>query len=229
MNKRANLPHRTRGFTLIEVMVTLVLMSLAMTLMMAGLRYSAKAWSSAERRMSAVTDLQVARRLISTTLGQASRTIIGEGDEKRYLFKGDKEAVTFATYMPPYPDQAGLYLTTLFIVKEEDIYQLRLKRRLLTPDILPFSHWQAEEDVLVWQTQQPLSFAYYGPVGDLDGAGSWQNQWDESQQILQLVKLQISASNDEKFAWPDLVVRTHFDMTGHCIDHSTNELCRLPL
>lgn len=220
-------PTHNRGFTLVEVMIALVLMSLAMTLMMAGLRYSAKAWNSADQRMMSLADLQAARRLVGSTLSRAIPVVIGEEDDKRYLFEGEEHAVTFAVYMPPYPDQAGLYLTTLFITEEDAFFQLRLKRSLLTPDINPFGQWQPEEDVLIWQSEQPLSFAYFGT--DSDEEGSWQTQWDGAMQIPQLVKLEIDSATDEQRPWPNLITPIRVDMDSHCITRSERGLCRLPL
>jgi general secretion pathway protein J len=217
---------RKRGFTLVEVLIALVLMSMAMALMMAGLRYSAKAWSSAEQRIDTLTDLQATRRIMNSTLGAAFPTITGEGDSKRFLFEGESGAVTFTTYMPPYPDQAGLYLIKLFIIKHEGSYQLRLKRALLTPDIRPLSDWSSEEDVLVWQSGWPLSFAYFGSS---DESEHWQNQWDGSIQIPQLVKLQIESGGDESAARVEIITPIKINIDNHCITRAEDGLCRLPL
>ena len=85
-----------RGFTLLELLITLVLMGLVMLLVFGGLRITSRIWEAAEQRQQQVAEhyqlQQVLRRLISQA---QNRRVRDQEGRVQLAFKGEADQLIF--------------------------------------------------------------------------------------------------------------------------------------
>jgi len=94
-------PHRVTGFTLVELVVALSLVTVMMTLLFSGLRLGARVWDTVEQRTVVLHDNQLTARFIVRELEQARALTFAprKGDE-RLAFLGNAQAVYFVGRRP---------------------------------------------------------------------------------------------------------------------------------
>ncbi|MFQ5994566.1 MAG: type II secretion system protein J, partial [Acidiferrobacterales bacterium] len=82
------------GFTLLELIIALVILSTMLMLLFNGLRLGARAWDTVEERTTALQDAHLGQLLIRRQLEQAhALTLEGEDGERRITFFGDSRSV----------------------------------------------------------------------------------------------------------------------------------------
>jgi len=97
------------GFTLIEVLVSLVLLALVLALLAGGLRFARGTWDAAAK-LDEQAGSDIAERFLRARLGEAMplyehRT----AGTVRVVFHGSGDALTFVAAAPNGPAGAGIY------------------------------------------------------------------------------------------------------------------------
>lgn len=170
-----------RGFTLAELLVALVLTSLAIGVMAEGVRRTIDfqqrletARTEREGRTAALNALRSRLERLVPAMAPAA----AEGAEETILFEGNETLLAFLAADPAYPSRPGLYEYRLEILAPDTEEApagpsvLRLSRRGLsaldefgTMTGLPFQSWDLE-------LAAPLGFRYGTEPGSLQSA--WQ-------------------------------------------------------
>jgi prepilin-type N-terminal cleavage/methylation domain-containing protein len=215
---------RCGGFTLIEVIISITLFSIALSLLLGGFRFASKAWDAGDRISSQTADLQVTHRVFSNLLGRAFPVTLEDGDDLRFAFDADSRHLRFTAFMPPYPDIAGLYTIEFFIVQEEGKDQLRLQRTLFDAATFPQKQQQGD-DVLLLETPGRLTFSYFAQ-GEGADTESWQHSWGNIDQFPQMVRLSLEAVAEGTVNWPDIVSRIEINLDNACVFPEYGGKCR---
>ncbi len=84
-----------RGFTLIEVLISITLLSVILVLMFGGLRIGINAWETGEKNLDAQQHQQVVLDLMRRQLASAKAETIDTADDRQLLFNGKPTAVAF--------------------------------------------------------------------------------------------------------------------------------------
>ncbi len=217
---------RADGFTLLELLVALTLMGFILALAFGGLRFGAKAWQSGNRVIERLSEFQVTHRVVTRILSQAFPLVLQNGVKPRYAFEGTAAGVSFVAFMPHYPDVAGPHIIRLEIVRTERGNELRMKRAPFAPSADGLKLADADEDVPLFETPHPIAFSYFNAIGE-SGDGEWLDHWDDDKQMPALVRLRVTAPDDEGPVWPDLVARLVINMDSTCLIANAEGLCRL--
>lgn len=171
---------RNRGFTLVEVMVTLGLMGMVFALVYGSL------WSTVGglQRMERRSDREQAVRILLEMIDRELRSTLWVTGDSRLAFVGEN-AVTddgqpadrltwvHASHLklhPDLPESDVAEVTYRLDAAGKSIYAL-VKREDATPDGDPLS---GGVDYLLSEQLIGLDFHYYGPTG-------WVDQWDARQ------------------------------------------------
>jgi len=212
--------NRLRGFTLIEVLISIALLSIAFTLLLSGFRFTVKAWDAGERTSHRMSDLQVVHRVFNNMLSRAFPVTITDDDEPLFAFEGDPDSLRFTAFLPPYPASGGLYTIELFLRSEEGKELLIMKRSAFDAEHF-FEESPRGEETLLLETRQDLSFSYFSTIAE---EAEWNGHWEKASQYPRMVKL---AFGDDKHFWPDIVVPIRIDMDTACIFPDLGRYCRL--
>lgn len=225
---RATACHCSAGFTLVELLIALVLISIILVLMFSGLRLGSRAWEGVEIVSERVNDLRVARNFLDRTLRQARPASIVVDGEERPVFAGDAVSLEFVAPLSEHVGVPGLYVLRLVLESAGEYERLVLVRWLLHPDVLEggddYPEWQplaeassisADEGpldrdvaagaygrtVLLPQVDR-FEIAYFG-VEEGQNEPEWFEEWLDQPRLPQKVYLYLTTPRQ---SWPAAVV-----------------------
>ena len=190
--------HRQVGFTLLELLVAITLMSLVLVLLYSGLRLGLNGWDSGEQRAEAASRLRLVQEFLRRQLAQSMTVYrINERQEREVVFGGQSNGVEFVAPMLTQLGQGGLYRIRI----EAGDHQLRLRWR----PYLPHDPAAGEErETVLLDAVSGVEWAYFGPEQDDDTSPPrWRSDWSSSQRRPLLARLNLSWRGEP---WPDLVV-----------------------
>ena len=197
------------GFTLLEVLLGMSIMSIMMLLLFASLRICVQNWNAGEKKIAQISQAAIIQNFLQNKLHATLPLDADFLEEPRFSFQGDKEQMQFVAAMPASASRLGLQLFNISMKKSvgEEGSQLLV-------DIQPFfpqgdeEQW-SEEPVVILRKIHKLHFAYFGtdsndPRADGGDEAVWQDEWLEREVLPRLVSIDIELTNGE--VWPQLVV-----------------------
>jgi len=190
------------GFTLIEVVVSLVLLALLLALLAGGLRYARSTWDAAAR-LDELAGADMAETFLRARLAEAMPLY----EQRRAgvvsaLFRGDGDAMSFVAPAPNGPAGAGLYRYTLEAAAGAGP-RLGSGRRALVVMLVP--HLPSLGDSVVERSPdryelmrniRSVSFRYFGR-GDLRAEPAWHAAWPRTDALPNLVEIAIARDERE--------------------------------
>jgi prepilin-type N-terminal cleavage/methylation domain-containing protein len=217
---------RQRGLTLIELLISLVLLALILSILFGALNLGSRSWDAVEAHSSAVQDRRVVWTFLQGIFERAYATDVqAEGGKPRLAFGGRDDMLELVSLMPQGVGLAGHYLIRLEMQEASGAGQLVLRYWLLSPEVLAGSgdvpQWTPINDggsvggaleenskpsilygerILLSQLKQVEFF--YGQV-EADKRIQWRERWDDDRETPDLLKMTWHFENGD---WPDLVV-----------------------
>jgi general secretion pathway protein J len=216
------------GFTLIEVMIAMTLLSIMVVLLFGSLRICAQSWEQGENKIAEVNEVAVVynffQRHLSSAIplwndfkdagsqpGASASIAAGTGGQpgigadteqgdKIFSFQGKKQSLQFASV---FPASAGRTGTQLFSIQPQQQDGEQVIKVTLTPffPVAEGEEWRQEEAVLLRHVSG-FELSYFGP--DDAGENSWQEEWLEREVQPQLVKIGIDTENG--VFWPEMII-----------------------
>jgi general secretion pathway protein J len=210
---------RTKGFTLLEMLIALTLVTLIVTLLFGGIRLGNRSWSMVEEKSEQYAEMRLIWRFIHERLGQA-RSVRYQSDEGEslLLFYGDGDGVEFVSPMPAHLGVSGLYIIRFHRNGDE----LKMTRWLHHPDLMEDSgslpEWRPlqessrdpgegpaemreyySQSVLVEDLSE-FEIDYFG-VAEGETEPDWQDEWEEPE-LPNLARIQITTKQGK---WPEII------------------------
>ncbi len=194
---------KQRGFTLIEVLLAITLLSMILAMAVGGLRAAQRASTTGEAVIEQTNNLRVVHQFVRRQLSLAQALIIEqeEDDEFPIRFIGDKDWVRFVAPMPGYLSYGGAYVQQLAIEpgpngRELVFYYAMLNGYepgeiedtegiVLLDGLNGGEFWYLSEDP---ETLQPL----------------WDNVWEMVDQLPMAVELDLDVERENRMVWPTL-------------------------
>ncbi|KAA2284983.1 prepilin-type N-terminal cleavage/methylation domain-containing protein [Arenimonas fontis] len=193
---------RTRGFSLIEVLLATALLAAGLALAFATLANATRAGERAEAEAQRAERLRAVQGFLRRQLEGALAMPFSqdEGTGEAIVFEAERDRLRFVAPMPGYLSRGGPYLMEFELVPGPDGQRLRFQHYLLTPEgvIEP----EREPEVLL----EGLRDAAFS-VRALDaegGPGPWSSRWDQPGRVPALVRLEARFA-DPAARWPTLV------------------------
>lgn len=194
--------HRQRGFTLVEVLIALVLISLLMLLLTAAMRSMGQSETAIAERVEQVEDYRTAVNFVRDVLGEASaRPIarsVANGTSPPAFFVGSPAELSWIGVMPARYGVGGRHYMRLAL--ENGALVLRYAPWL---DAAAFSNWGSANSVVLVPDVGQLNLSYQDPR-----TGQWLPAWPPEDVANNLplpsaVQLEL---NSTRMVWPSLVV-----------------------
>ncbi len=192
---------RSLGFTLIEVLIAMTLLSVMVVLLFGSMKISAESWQKGEDKISEVNEIAVVYQFFRNHLSPALPLwddFSGENDD--FAFAGRSQELKFVSSFPASAKKAGLQVFSLKLIKEGGEQSIQVT-------ITPFfpaaerEEWHKEEVTLLHHVRN-LSISYYA-LDETQSEGLWQEDWLEQDMLPKLVKIQIEHENGG--FWPEMV------------------------
>ena len=163
---RASRP--SRGFTLVELLVAIVILTLLMSASLGAVRIAARSLEAAHVRAESTQIVRSANEFLRRQFAQLLPATVGQGTAKRLVFLGEEDRVRFVAPAPRQGGGAGLMIYTLQAGGKNDAGSLVLR-------YAPFDPGEPHPDRLrsmemAWLADAPagVAFEYYGSVDGRD-------------------------------------------------------------
>ncbi|MEN9896619.1 MAG: hypothetical protein RLZZ66_268 [Pseudomonadota bacterium] len=207
--------NNTRGFTLIEVLIAMSLLSLMMVLLFSSLHIGAKSWQQGEEKIGTINEIAVVQQFFSHHLAHAlpQWNDFDPEQERVFAFQGKKTSVQFVGAFPASAERYGLQL---FNVALKDIN----KKSAVTVSVKPFfplaeNENPFEDEIELISDVKQFELAYFG-LNDETGEYQWQTEWLNKELQPRLVKIALELA-DGRYT-PDMIVALRVDNTYSNID-----------
>jgi general secretion pathway protein J len=208
------------GFTLLEVLASLVLLALLLVGVYSGIRTATHSVRSGTATVERIDQIRSAQEFLRRELAQSLTQPIGKTDHGEPIyFEGSAHEMRYVAPLPGYLGKLGPQLQRLQLVDDgHGGLRLELSLALLPPDGQP-PQSLGEPQVLFDHITQG-SFTYRGV--DRQGAPvPWSDSWADGRVLPQLVRVDLQSQGRED--WPQLVVPLRVNPT------TQNRLLRMGL
>jgi prepilin-type N-terminal cleavage/methylation domain-containing protein len=195
-----------RGFTLLELLIAMLILSLFMTAAMGAVRIASNSWAAGQERSDLSEEMRSVSDFLRRQFAQLPPMTIGEGNDERIAFIANEKRLRFVAPGPAYSHGAGL---VMYMLAAENVDG----RESLTLRYAPFDPGQDEFTtpiemdgmILAWGFED-VTFQYYGVEKDKD-IPEWRSHWSaDAERYPIAVRIRTRHTPDGE-GWPDLVYR----------------------
>lgn len=202
---------RADGFSLLEVLAALVLLTLLLLGVYSGIRTATHAVRAGTATTERLDQVRSAQQLLRRELAQAMVTPIGRDDHGDPIyFRGAAHAMTYVAPLPGYLDKLGQQMQKLTLVDDgKGGLRLQLQLALLPPDgsaPKPLGKPQVLLDHI-----HSGAFRYRG-VDARGRPGGWQDDWPDGRLLPSLVQIDLKPLGTTP--WPRLEAPLRIDPTS---------------
>jgi prepilin-type N-terminal cleavage/methylation domain-containing protein len=175
------------GFTLIETVISLVLLSFIALIGYQGLAFGMEQWRKGHEKLESGYAYQQAIGWVRNSLGAAEKVVERRVSLPDYLFDGGTRSVKFVTRFDR-ARRGGLYVTRLF--HDADDNSLQVSYYLYHPEVDPEKTGLEPDRVTILEGIASLKMSYYGKARGKIRA-RWHDSWRQHVKLPELIRLDI--------------------------------------
>jgi general secretion pathway protein J len=204
MSARRN--HPQRGFTLIELIISLVLLALMAGVLYGVLGLAGRSVERGEASADATAGMRLAEEFLRTQLESQHPLRMRKMVGFPLLFAGERDELRYAAALPPRVAAGGIWYYRLHVAQDEADSPLVLER--VVPDVnatdLP-TFTDAKRSTLADDIAE-IRIAYFGRDANAADADTpaWRDSWDDAQRLPLMVRIEVVPKKGAP--WPLLVV-----------------------
>jgi general secretion pathway protein J len=205
-------PRIAAGFTLVELLLAITLMSILLALTYTGLRAATRSSQRGELLLAAGGELRASHQFIRRQLNQMLPLSFAETDDTdalRIVFEGDARHIQYVAPMPGYLGAGGPQVQLLEVVNDDDgELVVQFSHALLqgfTEDRL-----QDRDPVVLLEGVSSAGFEFLGMDEESELIG-WSTSWDQVDILPVAVRLDIQFSEGLNLLWPVLTAGVRVD------------------
>lgn len=192
------------GFTLVELIIALVILSFVMVLCGSGFRFGTKVWDSVNTQSERVDVLQAAQGFMRRNISHAlihDRLFTDEEIANENLFLGDPNRIRFISYSPRYGVDDFLYAYELYLDKNTNQLSLRYSPYNLGEKIA-----QNKSTSSILDGVKDIEISYFSGFIDEEDGDGWFSNWNDVYNLPLLIKINVTFI-DEQIVWPEMVIQ----------------------
>jgi len=215
-------PPRAGGFTLIEVLVALALMSLIGTILIESLRMGGHTWRHVTRKVANIEEITRAQEFLRQRLGTIYPpqpvTDLNSASES---FVGEAQKLEFSSPAPASSDEALVrYQLGLSSSNPENV-EIRYRREgteLFSPQA---GSWSTEPLIA---HASGLSIQFW--EDSTSSSGRWVAHWADAAKLPRLIRIDVRFAPNDSRRWPPLYVEPRVDTRASCVFDVVSRRCR---
>ncbi len=206
--------HRSAGFTLVELLVSLAIMAMLSVLIVSGVGGGARVWERMDRTTAAGEAVEGAQAALRTRLERIFPATRYDASTPYVDFDGAADSLAFIAPPADAARPAPLRRYHLALTAAGDLVlssHSDLAANPAAPD---------PEQLVLLHGVQGIELAYFGPTAP-DNSPRWRPRWTAQPAPPQLVRLRVAFAADDRRWWPDLVVKPAADIDAGCVMNSS--------
>jgi len=211
IRRTGNKPVRASGFTLVELLLAVTLMSILLGLTYTGLRAAARSSERGEIMLAAGGEMRASHQFIRRQLNQMlplAFAVTDDADALRMVFVGDSKHIQYVAPMPGYLGSGGPQVQFLELASDNEGNVLQFSHALLQG--FEEDHLFERDPVILLENVESAGFEFLG----LDEEGEvtdWVSSWDQPEILPLAVRLNLELSGELQMQWPELVAGVRID------------------
>jgi general secretion pathway protein J len=213
-----------RGFTLVEVLLAMTLMSMLLALAYGGLRASTRATEKGQQILDDSNRIRMAHQFVRKQLTQLLPLAFDEDETQqlRTVFEGSSRRIRYVAQMPGYLGFGGPQVQELEFVQGEEGLELVLSHALLQG--FEEEYLYEREPVLLLDKVQTAEFSFLG-IDENGEMTQWTPDWEDETVLPSAVALDVRFVDDVFIQWPVLTTSVRIDQgaVGGANNRSVNQ------
>lgn len=199
------------GLTLLEMIIGLLLLTLLLTLLFAGMRLASRSWDRGDAYTTDVAQMQIVEDFLRREIEQVTPYRV-PGAQPAIIYPGLHSSpyeLNFAFPMPASGGSGGLYALRIGLLDTDHGKSAMLWR---APLGVPFdADDPVNQPVLLAENVADLSFSYFGraPGAAPNAPAQWFDEWTDPVRPPLLVRMRLTLTDGRK--WPDMIAAPHID------------------
>lgn len=195
--------HNNQGFTLIEVLIAMSLLSIMMGLLFVSMRTVIESWNIGEAKAEKINKKAVfyqffKQHLINTKpLSEFnSESVNNTMQIPKMVFKGTAQNIRFVSALP-----------SASIRKGEQVFNVGINPQQpssIIVSLIPYrqSQTQSVDESELLDHVRNIEFSYFGKLNE-NFERDWQSEWQDTEELPRLVKIKVVLEDES--VWPDMV------------------------
>ena len=206
IHKGLPLPCGERGFTLLELILSIGILSIVLVTIYATLSMGSRTWEKGERDIERIQRERVVMNLLNREIKSAFpyKVTPSELDDHKefYAFDGKKDSISFVSGVPLRGERGGLSWLNFWV--EEDLGLVVIERDALRADIFEERDSLDKDDMEVLDPRvTEIQFEYYQRESgktEGEGEGEWEEKWDAEKEgtLPHAVKVMLTIEDEAK-------------------------------
>ena len=198
------------GFTLLELLIALSLLSLIVVFVLGSLRFGRRAWEVADR-LDQTVSVAAAQLYLRDTLARAEPIGIPDAQGRLQLaFQGTSSSLTFVANLEGYTTAAGLHEIAIdrrepSSLSDHQHGAVALNMFLFRPAAKSGDRPKPIEVRDLVTNVGALRFRYFGRLKDTDQP-SWRDNWQGAFRLPDLIAINLAFAPGDPRSWPELIV-----------------------
>lgn len=206
MSGAAPMRYGTRGFSLLEVLLAIILLALLIAGAYSGIHAAANAMRAGEAAIDRADRLRTAQEFLRHQLSRIlPLTFAQKEDGTTYVFEGKRDFMRFVAPMPGYLSRGGPYVQTLELARGTDGLQLQFADTMLNGFDVDKSRNSDVEPVVLLDHIRDGSFQYQ-TLDEQGKLAGWSSDWPDASVTPLMVRIQLSMQPGIQMPWPVLDV-----------------------
>ncbi len=174
-----------RGFTLIELIVSLSIVSIIVVMTASAMRLGIKSVEKGEFKIESVERLRASVRVIQSQIESFIPVMFRSDGKRFYYFEADENGFFFPSSVSLWGRERGIVLIRYDIVEEEEGRGLSLTIR--ERNIIDREN---ERETVLLRELDDISFSFL-TVADVNGEGEWVDTIEEAESLPELIAIKI--------------------------------------
>ena len=212
---------RDAGFTLVELLVTLALMSLLSVIVLGSLRFGIRAWQREAVHADSIDRVRHAATMLRSLIEDAYPYYAAGSDARgRIEFQGTSESLNFLAPAPLALGGIGRSRFRVFLERHDSQQDLMLSSE---PELA--SGTSARATARLVDNVKAVTISYFSGTASAKEV-AWQREWTLPSRLPQLVRVDVQFHEGDARAWPEFMVTPRIDVDVGCIYDALTKRCR---
>ncbi|MCL2310418.1 MAG: prepilin-type N-terminal cleavage/methylation domain-containing protein [Proteobacteria bacterium] len=207
-----------QGFTLVELIVALLLLSLISATLFGVFRTAGKSVETGEQRADDAASIRLVEDFLRAQWENMHPSRQRKLQEFPLLFEGGRDQLTYISALPPRVLGGGLWAWRLQVVREGNHGKLILEHSIPETDktgkkTLKFS---PDKRSVLADRVDSVTFQYFGIEGEaaVNTEPKWVGAWKDPQRLPQLIRMDVKLENGTQ--WPTFFAEVRKGMEAGC-------------